>query len=238
MDFLAGLNPQQRDAAAHVEGPLLILAGAGSGKTRVITHRIAHLVHAHGVPAQTLLAVTFTNKAAEEMRKRVEALLAKAGASGSPNVSTFHSFCVRMLRRDGDRLAPIRPGFTRQFTIYDDDDQISIIKGIYQRDRPGREVHAVSRGAFSNQPREKRPADAAGLLQGHDRSEDGPAGRRLSSDTRKRCSGATPLDFDDLLLESVRLLRHDAELARTSTTHVFSSSRSTSIRTQTAASMN
>src|SRR5688572_23169288 len=132
MDFLQGLNPQQREAASHVEGPLLILAGAGSGKTRVITHRIAHLIHGHRVPAYSILAVTFTNKAADEMRQRIESLLAKAGASGSPNVSTFHSFCVRLLRRDGDRLTPIRPGFSRSFTIYDDDDQLALIKSIFR----------------------------------------------------------------------------------------------------------
>jgi DNA helicase-2/ATP-dependent DNA helicase PcrA len=132
MVFLQGLNPQQREAAAHVDGPLLILAGAGSGKTRVITHRIAHLIHAHGIPAWSVLAVTFTNKASDEMRNRIEALLAKAGSSGSPGVSTFHSFCVRLLRREGDKLAAIRPNFTRQFTIYDDDDQLAIIKQAFR----------------------------------------------------------------------------------------------------------
>src|SRR5436305_6806566 len=101
MDFLQGLNPQQCEAAAHVDGPLLILAGAGSGKTRVITHRIAHLICEKGVPAHTVLAVTFTNKAADEMRQRITGLLSKAGASGTPVVSTFHSYCVRLLRRDG-----------------------------------------------------------------------------------------------------------------------------------------
>jgi DNA helicase-2/ATP-dependent DNA helicase PcrA len=132
MDFLAGLNPQQREAAAHVDGPLLILAGAGSGKTRVITHRIAHLIHTVGVPAWSILAVTFTNKAAGEMKARIESLLSKAGSSGSPSVATFHSFCVRLLRRDGDKLAALRPNFTRQFNIYDDDDQLAVIKQVFK----------------------------------------------------------------------------------------------------------
>ena len=132
MDFLEGLNPQQQAAVAHVEGPLLLLAGAGSGKTRVITHRIAHLVEAHRVPGPCIVAVTFTNKAAEEMRNRVHGLVANQGSGASPLVSTFHSFCVRLLRRDGESLAEIRPGFTRNFTIYDDDDQVSVIKSIYQ----------------------------------------------------------------------------------------------------------
>ena len=104
MDFLEGLNPRQREAAAHAEGPLLVLAGAGSGKTRVITHRMAHLMTAHKVPGWAILAVTFTNKAAGEMRERVRSLIDE-GAGDAPTVATFHSFCVRLLRREGAPLA-------------------------------------------------------------------------------------------------------------------------------------
>src|SRR5436309_9959643 len=132
MDFLKGLNAQQREAVTHTEGPLLILAGAGSGKTRVITHRIAHIITSRHVPPSAVLAVTFTNKAAGEMRERVNALLADVHLESLPNVSTFHSFCVRLLRRDGDPLVKVRPGFTRRFSIYDEEDQLSIIKSGYR----------------------------------------------------------------------------------------------------------
>ena len=133
MDFLEGLNPQQQQAVRHVEGPLLILAGAGSGKTRVVTHRISHLVADHGVIPERILAVTFTNKAAKEMKERVGKLLAgKLPPGRLPYVFTFHSFCVRLLRRDGSPLAQWRPGFTREFLIYDADDQLALLKGLFR----------------------------------------------------------------------------------------------------------
>src|SRR5207342_1740979 len=121
MHFLDTLNPEQRDAVLHVNGPLLILAGAGSGKTRVITSRIAYLVGDGHARPNEVLAVTFTNKAAEEMRNRVETLL---GADCSRMwVSTFHSLCARLLRREAPAI-----GLSRDFVIYDSSDQISVVK--------------------------------------------------------------------------------------------------------------
>jgi DNA helicase-2/ATP-dependent DNA helicase PcrA len=211
MDFLAGLNPQQREAAAHVDGPLLILAGAGSGKTRVITHRIAHLVHSVGVPAWSILAVTFTNKAAGEMKARIEALLSKAGSSGSPNVATFHSFCVRLLRRDGDKLAAIRPNFTRQFNIYDDDDQLAVIKQVFRAVGLDEKFMAY-RAALSRISHAKNQKQTP---QDFYKDTTDPKMSRLAVIYEKyenRLRESNALDFDDLLLESVRLLRHDGDV--------------------------
>jgi DNA helicase-2/ATP-dependent DNA helicase PcrA len=208
MDFLAGLNPQQREAVAHVEGPLLLLAGAGSGKTRVITHRIAHLIEAHHVPAPAVLAVTFTNKAADEMRQRVKELL---GDNGTPLVSTFHSFCVRLLRRDGDALSEVRTGFTKRFTIYDDDDQLSLMKSIYKQvglDEKFMQYRAALSRISHGKSHNETPQDWY-------KAATDPKLTRLAKiyDTyEERLLQANALDFDDLLLESVRLLRHDEAL--------------------------
>src|SRR3954469_12456113 len=211
MDFLARLNPQQREAVEHVEGPMLLLAGAGSGKTRVITHRIAHLIEGHKVPGPAVLAVTFTNKAADEMRQRVSTLLGAPTTAYTPLVSTFHSFCVRTLRRDGSSLGDIRKGFTRQFTIYDDDGQLSLLRSIYKqiglddkfmayRAMLSRISHAKSHGETpldwfkaATDPKLTRMAKVYELY-----------GERLLQ--------ANALDFDDLLLETVRLLKHDEAL--------------------------
>jgi DNA helicase-2/ATP-dependent DNA helicase PcrA len=211
MDFLEGLNPQQREAVAHAEGPMLLLAGAGSGKTRVITHRIAHLISHHGVPGPAILAVTFTNKAAEEMRKRVGLLLNNPPASQSPVVSTFHSFCVRLLRRDGDSLAEIRPGFTRQFTIYDDDDQVALLKSIY------RQMHIDDkfmpyRAMLSRISHAKSHHETP--LDWYKQANDPRLTRmaKIYEQYQERLEASNVLDFDDLLLESVRLLKHDEAL--------------------------
>jgi DNA helicase-2/ATP-dependent DNA helicase PcrA len=211
MDFLAGLNPQQREAVQHVEGPLLLLAGAGSGKTRVITHRIAHLIENHHVPGPAVLAVTFTNKAADEMRQRVLNLLSSTTTASTPVLSTFHSFCVRMLRRDGNALAEIRPGFTRQFTIYDDDDQLALMKSIYKQlglDEKFMQYRATLSRISHSKSHDQTPAD---WLQ----AATDPKLTRLAKVYEvyeERLRQANALDFDDLLLESVRLLSHDEAL--------------------------
>ena len=208
MDFLKGLNPQQHDAVAFTEGPLLILAGAGSGKTRVITHRIAHLISEKKVYPGSILAVTFTNKAAAEMRSRVESLLEGQDIGRGPNLATFHSFCVRLLRRDGDPLAQIRPGFTRTFSIYDDDDQLSIIKQAYKR--MGLDEKAIPyRNTLSviskSKNLKKTPQDI--YAEAND-----PKVTRMAAvfeEYEKALRQANAFDFDDLLLETVRLLAHD-----------------------------
>jgi DNA helicase II / ATP-dependent DNA helicase PcrA len=211
MDFLQGLNPQQQAAASHVEGPLLLLAGAGSGKTRVITHRMAHLMEEHRVPGPCILAVTFTNKAAEEMRSRVNNLLGGARGREGPLVSTFHSFCVRLLRRDGASLAEIRNGFTRQFTIYDDDDQVAVIKAIFRGlglDEKFIQYRAMCSWISHKKSHKESPQEVYG------KSTDQKTSQLASiyEQYEGRLLQANALDFDDLLLETVRLLAHDANL--------------------------
>ena len=211
MDFLTGLNPQQREAVAHAEGPLLLLAGAGSGKTRVITHRIAHLIQTVGVPGPAVLAVTFTNKAADEMRQRVLSLLQNPATAQTPLVSTFHSFCVRLLRRDGGSLVDIRPGFTRQFTIYDADDQVALLKSIYKQiglDEKFLQYRAMLSRISHGKSHNETPLDWL-------KSAPDPKLTRMAKIYElydERLKQANALDFDDLLLESVRLLKHDQTL--------------------------
>ena len=209
MDFLKGLNPQQREAVSHTEGPLLILAGAGSGKTRVITHRIAHIITSRRVPPSAILAVTFTNKAAAEMRERVAALLDGIRLDSEPLISTFHSFCVRLLRRDGDPLARIRPGFTRRFTIYDDEDQLAIIKAAYRALGLDEKEFIQYRAALSRISHAKNVKQAPSDLYKQAVNKETEALAAVYEEYEKALRNANALDFDDLLLEAVRLLRHD-----------------------------
>jgi len=209
LDFLEGLNPQQREAVLHVEGPLLLLAGAGSGKTRVITHRMAHLVTKHGVPGPAILAVTFTNKASGEMRARVMSLIGEATTRRAPFVSTFHSFCVRLLRKDGASLAAeVRPGFTPSFNIYDDADQLSIVKGVFRNlgiDEKFMQYRAMLSRISHAKNHKETPDDF------YKNATDPKAERmaKIYEQYEARLRQANALDFDDLLLESVRLLRTD-----------------------------
>ena len=209
MDFLKGLNAQQREAVTQTEGPLLILAGAGSGKTRVITHRIAHIITARRVPPSAVLAVTFTNKASREMKERVTALLEGVHRDSEPTVCTFHSFCVRLLRRDGDPLARIRPGFTRRFSIYDDEDQLGIIKMAYRTLGFEEKDFLQYRAVLSRISHAKNIKETPQDFYKKAVNPESEAVAAIFEYYEKALHAANALDFDDLLLEAVRLLQHD-----------------------------
>jgi DNA helicase II / ATP-dependent DNA helicase PcrA len=210
MDFLAGLNEQQRAAVTTAEGPLLILAGAGSGKTRVIVHRIAYLIAERKVEPFHILAVTFTNKAAQEMRERVIRLLGHYPMRGAPLISTFHSLCVRILRRE---IAALDEGDTRSFTIYDQDDSVRVVKACikdlgYDTERLGpRQTQA----AISHAKNSGLDAESyAARIEYAD--EKRAAIARVFKLYEERLRANNALDFDDLLIKTVRLLRKDAKV--------------------------
>ena len=210
MDLLSTLNERQREAVINTEGPLLILAGAGSGKTRVITVRIAYLIAERGVAPHNILAVTFTNKAAQEMRERVNKLLSGQKLESAPLVSTFHSLCVRMLRRDIEKLGE---GYTRSFTIYDQDDSARVVKGCIkdlgyddQRLSARQTQSAISQAKNSGLDAEQYAARA----ESHD--EKRVAIARVFKLYEERLVNNNALDFDDLLIKAVRLLRQSAEV--------------------------
>ncbi len=212
MSLLDSLNPQQREAVLCTEGPLLLLAGAGSGKTRVVTTRIAYLIAEKGVSPRSILAVTFTNKAASEMRERVALLLDGQGAAleSRPTVATFHSFCVRLLRRYGEPLQALRPGFTPRFTIFDAADQKAVIKAAlrdYAADGESLKPNALQ-GMIS---RAKNLGTRPGGLQGKDRVQTEVINRVYQA-YEKALLETNALDFDDLLLESLRLLEGFSEI--------------------------
>ena len=199
--LLGRLNPPQRDAVTHGDGPLLVLAGAGSGKTRVIAHRIAHLIGVRGVDSRHVLAVTFTNKAAGEMARRVEALLAPAGLR-APLVTTFHSACVRILRQHVQHL-----GYKPHFTIYDEDDRLSLVKECI-RERGGSDERGLTASAIvhrisSAKNRMLSVDEMARAARGPHEAEAAAIYKRYEE--RLRATGA--VDFDDLLLLVVRLFQ-------------------------------
>lgn len=198
MDFLAGLNEPQREAVLHTEGPLLILAGAGSGKTRVLTHRIAFLIEECGIRPWNIIAITFTNKAAKEMRERVDTLVGYG--ADQIWVSTFHSACVRILRRFIDRL-----GYTRSFTIYDTDDQKTLIKDICRRldiDTKKLRERYLS-GVISAAKNEMITPQEMEKEAGADTYKQKCA--LVFREYEKAMKENNALDFDDLLLKTVEL---------------------------------
>src|SRR6476469_5983343 len=204
-DFLSSLNPEQRIAVQHTEGPLLILAGAGSGKTRVIAHRIAYLIAEKGVAPWNILAVTFTNKAAEEMRLRVQRLLREQQLSSLPLVSTFHSLCVRILRQDIEKL---NDTYTRRFTIYDQDDSQRLIKNCI-KDLGYDEKHLgvrATQSAISSAKNRGEDVDAFAARADYV-DERRTAMARVYKLYEERLHANNALDFDDLMIKAVRLLR-------------------------------
>jgi DNA helicase-2/ATP-dependent DNA helicase PcrA len=208
--LIAKLNPEQRAAVEATEGPLLILAGAGSGKTRVITSRIAWLIREKGVAPDSILAVTFTNKASKEMGERVEKMLDHSSLA-KPLIATFHSLCVRMLRRDIEALKVGGEGLTRSFAIYDENDQQAIVKqamkrmGLDTKQLTPRTVLGKISWAKNHMvdPQEY-------YLSSKDPNNERVAHIYQAYKTELRKNNA--LDFDDLLLEAVRLLKVSSEV--------------------------
>ena len=204
-ELLAGLNDKQKEAVLHFEGPLLILAGAGSGKTRVLTHRIVYLIEEHQVPPYHILALTFTNKAANEMRERVNNII-EYGA-GSIWVSTFHSTCVRILRRFIDHL-----DYDNAFTIYDSDDQKSLMKDICKQlniDTKKYKERTFLNAISSAKDELKTPEQYADeVAKEYNKKIFG----RVYKEYQKRLKQNNALDFDDLIMLTVQLFQQNAEI--------------------------
>lgn len=205
MEIYQGLNPQQQEAVLHTDGPLLILAGAGSGKTRVLTHRIAYLIKEQGVNPWNIMAITFTNKAAEEMRERVDKIVGMG--SESVWVSTFHSSCVRILRRYIDRI-----GYENNFSIYDTDDQKTLMKDICKRLEVDTKVtkerallSAISRAKDEGVGPDEYRLNAMGDYKLQKVAE-------VYTEYQNQLKKNNALDFDDLLVKTVELFKSCPEV--------------------------
>ncbi len=198
MDLVKLLNPQQLEAVEATEGPVLILAGAGSGKTRVITYRVAHLIENRDVRAEQILAVTFTNKAADQMKFRVRNLL-RAGRSGDPLISTFHSFCVRLLRREIEALT-----YTRDFTIYDEADQLQVVKGA-SKDLKVDERLITPKTILSRISHAKNHGKTPQSILDESWEPSWEYTANVFNEYEKRLKKSNALDFDDLLIKAVEL---------------------------------
>ena len=207
IEILDGLNPDQEEAVLHDSGPLLVVAGAGSGKTRVLTHRIARLIQEQGVSPFAILAITFTNKAANEMRQRVEGLI--GAVAQRMWVSTFHSACVRILRREAAAI-----GYPSSFTIYDHADAVRLT-GYVLRDlnmdskrNPPRSVHAAISAAKNEGLTVEQFVDQAGTT--HERRIG-----QVFEEYQRRLKAAGAMDFDDLLSVTVQLFKSNPDVLET-----------------------
>jgi len=198
VDLSRLLNPQQLEAVRATEGPVLILAGAGSGKTRVITYRVVHLIEGVGVRPDSILAVTFTNKAADQMKVRIRNLL-QASRSSDPLISTFHSFCVRLLRREIHEL-----GYTRDFTIYDDSDQMQVVKAS-MKDLKIDEKIVSARTIQSRISSAKNHGKTPEKMVEDSWEPSWEFTAAVFKDYDKRLKKSNALDFDDLLIKSVEI---------------------------------
>src|SRR5258707_3077350 len=202
--LLDELNPEQRLAVETIDGRVLILAGAGTGKTRAITFRMANLI-ANGVPAEAILAVTFTNKAAEDMRSRVSSLLLRTGVPpAQPWLATFHPLGARILRREAATA-----GLPRDFAIYDEDDQLAAVKLAMNKLQIDTE-DLTPRSVLSRISYAKNHGQTAEQLRAEAFDQDGRRTADIFAAYEKLLHDSKALDFDDLLLRSVRLLRESA----------------------------
>ena len=198
MDLSKLLNPQQLEAAQTTEGPVLILAGAGSGKTRVITYRVAHLIENLQARPESILAVTFTNKAADQMKTRIRNLL-QGARLGDPLISTFHSFCVRLLRREIEAL-----GYHRDFTIYDSADQLQVVKGV-MKDLKIEERIVTPKTVHSRISHAKNHGKTPANLLEDSWEPSWEYTSKVFEEYEKRLKKSNALDFDDLLIKAVEL---------------------------------
>ncbi len=205
MDYLEGLNSIQREAALHTEGPLLIMAGAGSGKTRVVTHKIAYLIEDKDVFPSNILAITFTNKAASEMKNRVKDLI--DADVDRMWIGTFHSICVRILRRDIDRI-----GYDKSFTIYDRDDQITLIKECIKELNINKDMYKETTllSRISSLKNEGTEPDAY-VNENYDNFRERNIGE-LYALYEEKLRKYNALDFDNLLIKTVVLLKENKDI--------------------------